>query len=134
MRTGIFLVIGCLVAVVAYRESVNFKKKNGVTPWHWPSWVWAGVGFLSLLLAAVLLLIAERTTKPLQPAAFQSAVPGSPAVSTFPQPTAAALPTPPAASWQHDPTGRYAARYWDGGRWTDFVSDGTATTTDPLPA
>ena len=36
------------------------------------------------------------------------------------------------AGWQPDPAGRYQARYWDGGRWTEHViTDGTQTT-DPL--
>ena len=40
---------------------------------------------------------------------------------------------PPAGAWHPDPTGRYPHRWWDGTRWTDAVSDGTATLSDPLP-
>jgi hypothetical protein len=34
--------------------------------------------------------------------------------------------------WQGDPTGRHEHRYWDGARWTDQVSDGGVTGTDPV--
>lgn len=39
---------------------------------------------------------------------------------------------PPAGTWAPDPTGRFAHRWWDGTRWTDAVSDGTTTTSDPI--
>jgi Protein of unknown function (DUF2510) len=35
------------------------------------------------------------------------------------------------AEWATDPTGRHEYRYWDGNSWTDHVSDGGVTTTDP---
>jgi drug/metabolite transporter (DMT)-like permease len=137
MTGVIYLVIGCAVAFLAYRVSENFKKANGVTPWHWPSWVWAIVGFFSLILAAVLLFIARRNTKPLQSTGFQAMVPNGSLVGGLAQP-GPALVAPsaavlPGASWQQDPTRRYAARYWDGSRWTDYVSDGSSTKSDPLP-
>lgn len=39
----------------------------------------------------------------------------------------------PAGAWHPDPTGRGPQRWWDGTRWTDAVSDGTATASDPIP-
>src|SRR6185295_11237615 len=33
-------------------------------------------------------------------------------------------PLPPAADWYPDPLGRGAYRYWDGGRWTQWIADG----------
>jgi drug/metabolite transporter (DMT)-like permease len=60
----LFFVLGCVVALLAYRESETFRKKNGVTPWRLPSWAWALIGFCSLLVGAVLLAIARRTTDP----------------------------------------------------------------------
>ncbi|WCO65049.1 SHOCT domain-containing protein [Iamia majanohamensis] len=36
------------------------------------------------------------------------------------------------ARWVADPTGRHELRYWDGGQWTDHVSDGSHQSTDPL--
>lgn len=38
----------------------------------------------------------------------------------------------PAPGWNPDPTGRHEYRYWDGGRWTDDVSDNGVTATDPV--
>lgn len=40
---------------------------------------------------------------------------------------------PPGAAWHPDPTGRHPHRWWDGARWTDAVSDGVTTSSDPLP-
>ncbi len=34
---------------------------------------------------------------------------------------------PQAAGWFDDPTGRFEARYYDGGRWTKFVGKSDAT-------
>src|SRR4051812_47480962 len=46
-------------------------------------------------------------------------------------------PAPPApgtfpAAWYPDPLGRWAHRYWDGGAWTDWVSDGTHQFCEPV--
>jgi hypothetical protein len=38
----------------------------------------------------------------------------------------------PLGRWAPDPHGRHRARWWDGGGWTDQVSDGAATFRDPL--
>ena len=37
-----------------------------------------------------------------------------------------------APGWQPDPTARHEYRYWDGSQWTDDVSDGGVTATDPV--
>lgn len=44
---------------------------------------------------------------------------------------AAAAPVP-SGQWAPDPTGRFPHRWWDGSRWTDAVSDGTTTSSDPI--
>ncbi|MEL6891178.1 MAG: phospholipid scramblase-related protein [Actinomycetota bacterium] len=36
------------------------------------------------------------------------------------------------ANWYPDPNGRHELRYWDGQRWTDHVSNGGVTATDPV--
>ncbi|MCB1017047.1 MAG: DUF2510 domain-containing protein, partial [Acidimicrobiales bacterium] len=36
-----------------------------------------------------------------------------------------------AGAWHPDPTGRHQQRWWDGQQWTDHVSDGGATSSDP---
>lgn len=139
MMSVVFLVIACGVAALAYRESESFKRKNGVTPWHWPSWVWALLGLLSLVLCAVLLVIARRRTKPLQTAAFlpptsSGLVPGFSPQSALDVESYPTMPSPAVGpSWHQDPTGRFASRFWDGSQWTQHVSDGNATASDPLP-
>ncbi len=54
-----------------------------------------------------------------------------------PPPVAPARPDPtgaaPPPAWHPDPTGRHPYRWWGGARWTDAVSDGTTTTSDPVP-
>lgn len=45
---------------------------------------------------------------------------------------AATAPAPAGGQWAPDPTGRFPHRWWDGTRWTDAVSDGTTTTSDPI--
>jgi hypothetical protein len=42
-------------------------------------------------------------------------------------------PLPPPA-WHADPSGRHRLRFWDGTRWTEYVSDQGETARDPLPA
>ncbi|MCP4303716.1 MAG: DUF2510 domain-containing protein [bacterium] len=37
------------------------------------------------------------------------------------------------ADWYTDPTGRYQNRYWDGMKWSDQVSNGGPSATDPNP-
>jgi hypothetical protein len=38
----------------------------------------------------------------------------------------------PTPGWNPDPTGRHEYRYWDGGTWTDDVSDNGVTSVDPV--
>jgi drug/metabolite transporter (DMT)-like permease len=103
-RFFIYLAIGLVVAFVAFRSSETYKREHNVTPWHLPSLVWALIGFLSLLLCAILFLIARKTTKP--------------AVSSVMQPQT------PAPGWYPDPSAQHELRYWDGSLWTSRVEDG----------
>lgn len=60
----------------------------------------------------------------------------SPSTSAVPPPPGASSPTPPPpetpAGWLSDPTNRHGHRYWDGGRWTEHVSDGGDQSSDPV--
>jgi hypothetical protein len=38
----------------------------------------------------------------------------------------------PTGAWQPDPSGRHELRWWDGGRWTENVSDGGRPGVDSL--
>ena len=53
--------------------------------------------------------------------------------TTMPTYFAAPVPTQtPPPGWFPDPAGRFDHRWWDGVRWTETVSRGGSTTTDPL--
>jgi hypothetical protein len=106
-RLVIYLALGLVVGFIAYRSSEKFKRENRVTPWHMPSLVWGLIGFISLLLCAILFLIARRTTKP----APQTTFSGS---STRQVP----------AGWYRDPQRQHELRFWDGAQWTARVEDG----------
>ncbi len=139
----IVLVIAGAVAFVAYRESEKFRRSNGVTPWNWPSWLWAVVGFFSLILCAILITIAKKKTNPVS-TRWESSSPGDPAAvcpsrafatvaasGSIPF-SATSPPLQPPPAWHADPYGRFASRYWDGLRWTEHVSDGNSTSLDPI--
>jgi Protein of unknown function (DUF2510) len=141
----VLFAFGLVIAFVAYRESEKFKKANGVTPWSWPSWLWAVVGFVSLILCAILITIAKKNTKPVasswgaSPFDMSGPIPSGPMFATAagmngmtpaPAPSPSAPQSP--AAWHPDPSGRYASRYWDGSRWTEHVSDGDSTSVDPI--
>jgi hypothetical protein len=102
--TVAFLVLALLFGLMAYRTAESFKKQHGVTPWHWPSWTWGLVGFASLLLWAVLFLIARSTTD-----------------------DRSAISVMPGAGWYPDPHHDHEFRLWDGTRWTDQVEDAGVT-------
>jgi hypothetical protein len=87
----------------AYRASISYQRKHGYTPWRLPSWAWGLIGFLSLLLWAILYLIASKTTKPAAPA------------NTF--------DTMPPEGWYADPKGEHQLRYWNGATWTERVEN-----------
>jgi hypothetical protein len=179
------LLVALVFGAVAYFASERFKRDNGVTPWNWPSWVWALVACVSWLVCLILFLIAkDRTTRslsqsgnygghPSYPGAYPfhpSANSNHPSAYTYPHaypsspdvapgyapgttqwredrwnagspadpdahgasdPTGAQATPTAMPAWHHDPSGRFAWRYWDGMRWTEHVSDGTSAGSDP---
>jgi Protein of unknown function (DUF2510) len=146
----VYLVVAIVIAIAAYISSESFKKKNGVTPWHWPSWLWAVVGFFSFILCLILFMIASRRTKPAigpnsgtdggfgppisSPVLAQSFTTDAHGWGQPAQPVVRGVNDqgPQHGVWHADPTGRFASRYWNGTAWTEHVSDGNMTTTDPL--
>jgi hypothetical protein len=106
------LILGAVFGLCGYRSSVGYQRKHGYTPWRLPSWAWGLIGFLSLLLCAVLFLIASKTTKPAAPADTLGLVPPE--------------------GWYPDPTGEHELRYWDGTIWTDRIEDAGVTGVAPL--
>ena len=61
-----------------------------------------------------------------EPAAAPAVASDAPATTSLPPPASAV------AAWQADPTHRHQFRYWDGGRWTDYVADNGKELTDPI--
>jgi hypothetical protein len=59
-----WLVVAPIVALVAYKEAAAFGAANGRPPWGLPPAAWAAAAVPSLLLAAILLAIAKKTTLP----------------------------------------------------------------------
>ena len=57
------------------------------------------------------------------------AAPGQSSAVGIPDRTAVVSPP----SWHPDPSGVHQYRYWDGTRWTEYVSTDGATTLDPPP-
>jgi hypothetical protein len=107
-----YFAIGLVIGFVAYRSSESYKRQHHVTPWRIPSLVWGLIGFLSLILCAILFLIARKTTKPVDGPASE------------PQPQAQTPAQAPPPGWYPDPQSAHEFRYWDGTRWTDRVEDG----------
>lgn len=64
--------------------------------------------------------------------AVPPAPPAPPAPPMPPMAPMTAAPALPAAGWLPDPTERHELRYWDGSQWTEHVSGGGVTGTDPL--
>ena len=102
-----YLVLAVVFAMVAYRTSESFKKTHQVTPWRIPSWAWAIIGFISLLLWVILYLIARSTTNPPAPVAPSASAPNA---------------APP--GWYPDPRNAHEMRFWDGSGWTSRVENG----------
>jgi hypothetical protein len=57
------LVIAVFIGVACYKESARFVDRSGRGPWGCSPAAWAVIGFLLGLIGALLLYIAEKTTK-----------------------------------------------------------------------
>ena len=149
----VLLVAALVFGALAFGVSERFRRRHGVTPWRWPSLLWAFIGFLSLLVFAILVVIASlQTTKKLEAGAYGPGPrangyptgPGHPGWVPPPgveresgagppglDPGAGPVPPP---SWHPDPGGRHQFRYWDGSAWTEYVSDHGHQSSDPPPS
>jgi hypothetical protein len=147
------LPLAIAIGALAYWRAVEFRRVHGVTPWRWSPWLWAFIGFLSLLLWVVLYVVAiAQTRKNLENGRYQPggriAPPGGEPASQFPaypqsamgeqvrsapmtSPAPSAVAVPP--SWHPDPSGRFDYRYWDGSDWTEHVSSNGVADIDPPP-
>jgi hypothetical protein len=59
-----------LFALLGYRISEIHRVLRGVTPWRFPSFVWAAICFAFPLIGLVVELFAEVTTKPRLPSSL----------------------------------------------------------------
>ena len=59
----VYLALGVVFGLITFFASEQFKRRWGRTPWGWPSAVWGIVGFLSLLLCVILMVLASWSTK-----------------------------------------------------------------------
>ena len=95
-----FVLLTPLFAWLGYREAAKFSRENGRPPWGVHPGFWALLAGMSLLIGAVLLLIARRTT---EPAAAMSAPvhwAGAPLPTGYGQPVTAA---PVGNPWEAPP-------------------------------
>ncbi len=151
------LVLAVVWAILGYLLAEGAKRKRGRTPWGLPSWVWALLWFLSVVIGLVLYLFAQYfDARKAQRAgaswpgrsagapADAAPVPGS-QFPAYPRPANSGgdelagpaepayphLPPPPA--WYPDPSGRFHVRWWDGAEWTTQVSTGGDHFVDTSP-
>lgn len=157
VRTSpLYLAFGVFIGVLNYRNTMQFRRSTGKSPWGIPPVVWGIASVFISLFVTLLALIAMHTSRtagvsrgggidqrsmrppfdgqasgPSGPPAPGGYPDGSPAAGS---PSAVAAPpvvtVPP--SWQADPSGRFDFRYWGGDEWTEFVSKGGEQATDPF--
>lgn len=92
------LVLGCLIAVLAYREAKKAVETHGKGPWGLAPGVWAVLGFFLGLIGLLLLVIAKRSLEKEAPKALD-APPAPPAPGA---PSAPASPGTPAVPRQRN--------------------------------
>ena len=148
------LLLAC--AVFGYRISVRHCAVRGVTPWRFPSIVWALICFAIGPIGLIVELLAGATTRPRAevavpatgvrersdpPLLHQFELSGTAAiavnlpVAARPQhrpPVGADGQRPAPFGWYPDVTGRHHYRYFDGKYWSDQVADDGLVSLDPL--
>jgi hypothetical protein len=102
-----FVLLSPLCAWLGYREAAKFSRENGRPPWGIAPGFWALLAGVSLVIGAVLLLIARRTTEPASalsapahwvgaplPAPYGQPVPAAPVANPWEAPLAPVAPAP----------------------------------------
>jgi hypothetical protein len=123
---GVVVLIAVIACIGALGDNEAFlglawpEKIGNIMQW---------LGGAAVAGAVALLALRAQT---LLPATVRPAPAAAPTATTT-APVASAPPTAPpvAPGWAADPYGRHQWRYWDGGRWTDQVADGSTQSTDP---
>jgi len=157
VRTSpLYLAFGVFIGVLNYRNTEQFRRSTGKSPWGIPPVVWGIASVFISLFVTLLALIAMHTSRAagvsrgggIDPRNLRppfdgqaSGPPGPPAPGGYPEGDPAlggpsALAAHPVAtvppSWQADPSGRFDFRYWGGDEWTEFVSKDGEQATDPF--
>lgn len=144
-------ILAVVFAVFGYRLSVRNQALRGVTPWRFPSIIWALICFAMGPFGIIVELLAEFTTRPranatlappplmidqptfAQPSATVGvSAPYSPVVPSHAPPPDDGTGKGALFGWYPDVTKRHELRYWDGKRWSDLVSDQGVRDNDPL--
>jgi hypothetical protein len=131
--------VGGVIVLSAVIASIGALGNNEqFVGFSWPERIgyimqWLGGAAVAGAVALLALRAQSLLPAPVRPARA-AAPPPAPAEPTATTPTAPSAPPtapPVAAGWAADPYGRHQWRYWDGGRWTDQVADGSTQSTDP---
>jgi len=94
--------------------------------------LWIVLPLIGIFTCGVITVVAAIVWfASIRPKIMSAIVGGSSDGPPLPQANAAALPLFPPASWSADPLGRHELRYWNGTQWTEHVSDGGVTSSDP---
>ncbi|HMF03681.1 MAG TPA: DUF2510 domain-containing protein [Acidimicrobiia bacterium] len=131
------VVLGAVIALSALIGCIGALGDNDqFIGLSWPEKIGVIMQYLGGAAVAVVTALVALRAQSLLPAPVRPApAPAAPAATTTGTPPSApsAPPTAPpvAAGWAADPYGRHQWRYWDGGRWTDQVADGSTQGTDP---
>jgi hypothetical protein len=123
---GVIVLIAVIACIGALGDNQAFLGLS------WPEKIgnimqWLGGGAVAVAVGLLALRALSLLPAPVRPA------PVAAPTATTTTPVASAPPTAPpvAPGWAADPYGRHQWRYWDGGRWTDQVADGSTQSTDP---
>jgi hypothetical protein len=124
--SGVIILIAVIACIGALGDNEAFLGLS------WPEKIgnimqWLGGAAVAAAVALLALRAQSLLPAPVRPA------PAAAPTATTSAPVASAPPTAPpvAPGWAADPYGRHQWRYWDGGRWTDQVADGSTQSTDP---